>query len=190
MTIQNTVALFRRLTRGLSLTFLTSAMLCAAEGGDQGLLTRLKQSKHSLADGIAQAEKENGAAISAKFEIEDGKLLLSVYTAKSGLPSDAEHNALIELNGEATNAAWQPAVEVFEDKKHLTRSAMQLTLVQTSKLSLAEAVKKAEVAQPGTVYSAIPSVKDGNPVFDVKVATADGKSVAVTVDGKSGKTSR
>jgi uncharacterized membrane protein YkoI len=190
MNLKTPVTLLRILALSASITLSGGAALSAAEGDDQALVTRLKQSKHSLAEGITQAEKENGAAISAKFEIEDGKLLLSVYTAKSGLSADAEHNALIELNGEATNAAWQPAVEVFEDKKHLTRSAMQLTLVQMSKLSLAEAVKKAEATQPGTVYSAIPSMKNGNPVFDVKVATADGKSVAVTVDGRSGKASR
>jgi uncharacterized membrane protein YkoI len=30
----------------------------------------------------------------------------------------------------------------------------------------------------------------GNAVYDVLVATADGKSVHVTVDGKTGKTSK
>ena len=163
------------------------ANLRAEESGDSALLSSLSQSKHSLADGIAQAEKQNGAAISAKFEVEDGKFWLSVYTAKAGLKSDAEHNELIELKGEANAANWAPAIEVFEDKKHLTRSAMQLTLVQASKLSLVDAIKKAGAAQAGTVYSAIPAVKDGNPVFNVKVATAGGKSVNVVIDGKTGQ---
>ena len=151
---------------------------------------RLKDSKHSLAAGIAQSEKENGVAISAKFEMDGDKLVLSVYTAKAGFGSDAEHNALVELGGDATKSPWKPEVEVFEDKKHLTRSAMQLTLVQLSKLTLAEVIKKAEAAQPGTVYSVIPSVKDGNPVFDVLVGTAEGKSVHLSVDGKTGKASK
>src|SRR5215212_3722056 len=92
-----------------------------AEESDFALLASLSQSKHSLTEGIAQAEKQNGAAISAKFEVEDGKFWLSVYTAKSGLKMDAEHNQLIELKGEASGSTWQPNTEVFEDKKHLTR---------------------------------------------------------------------
>jgi len=166
---------------------LAGTSLTAAEHDDGALLARLKDSKHSLADGIKQSEKENGVAISAKFEMDGDKLMLSVYTAKAGLGNDAEHNALIELGGEATKSPWKPEIEVFEDKKHLTRAAMQLTLVQLSKLTLLEVIKKAEAAQPGTVYSAIPAVKDGKPVFDVLVATADGKSVHLAVDGKTGK---
>jgi len=169
---------------------LTVSAAFAAEHDDGALLGRLKDSKHSLADGIKQSEKENGAAISAKFEMKGETLMLSVYTAKAGPEKDAEHNALIELQGDASKSPWTPEIEVFEDKKHLTRAAMQLTLVKVSKLTLTDAIKKAEAAQAGTVYSAIPSVKGGNAVYDVLVATADGKSVHVTVDGKTGKASR
>jgi uncharacterized membrane protein YkoI len=169
---------------------LAGVSLLAAEGGEDTLLAKLKDSKFSLADGIAQAEKENGLAISAKFELEGDKLSLSVYTAKAGLGKDAEHNALIELAGDPTQDTWKTETEVFEDKKHLTRSAMQLTLVQLSKLTLRDAIKKAEAAQPGTVYSITPAVKDGNPVFNVKVANAEGKSINVVVDGKSGEASK
>ena len=169
---------------------LTASSMFAADQDDGAWLGKLKDSKHSLADGIAQSEKENGVGISAKFEMKGETLMLSVYTAKEGLGKDAEHNALIELQGDAAKSAWTPEIEVFEDKKHLTRAAMQLTLVQLSKLTLADAIKKAEAAQPGTVYSVIPAVKDGAPVFDVKVATANGKSVHLTVDGKTGKASK
>jgi len=168
---------------------LSGAPLPAAEHDDGALLGRLKDSKHTLADGIAQSEKENGVAISAKFEMKGETLMLSVYTAKAGLGKDAEHNALIELQGDAAAGEWKPETEVFEDKKHLTRSAMQLTLVQLSKLTLAEVIKKAEAEQAGTVYSVIPSVKSGSAVFDVLVATAERKGVHLTVDGKTGKAS-
>jgi uncharacterized membrane protein YkoI len=168
---------------------LAAPSLSAAEHDDSALLGRLKDSKHSLADGIKQSEKENGVAISAKFETKGDTLMLSVYTAKVGLEKDAEHNVLIELIGDAAKDSWAPETEVFEDKKHLTRSAMQLTLVQLSKLTLVDAIKKAEAAQRGTVYSAIPSVKDGNAVYDVLVG-AEGKSVHLVVDGKTGKVTR
>ncbi len=182
----------RRLVQGsAALIFLAGTLagvpLVAAEDSDDALLAKLKDSKFSLADGIAQSEKENGVAISAKFEMEGGKLSLSVYTAKAGVGKDAEHNTLIELAGDPTQSTWKPETEVFADKQHLTRSAMQLTLVQLSHLTLTDAIKKAESAQAGTVYSVIPAVQDRNPVFRVKVATADGKSVNLIVDGKDGQ---
>src|SRR5262245_38740283 len=104
---------------------------------------KLKSAKHSLIEGIQQAQKEDGVAISAKFEVEDGKLLLSVYTAKAGLEKNAEHNVLLELNGEATKPKWEPKTEIFADKAHLARSAEQLTLLQLTPLSLEETTKKA-----------------------------------------------
>jgi uncharacterized membrane protein YkoI len=169
---------------------LTGGLLHAAEQDESALLGRLKDSKQSLAAGIAQSEKENGVAISAKFEMDGEALSLSIYTAKAGLARDSEHNVLIELAGDAAKIPWKPETEVFADKEHLTRSAMQLTLVQLSKLSLAEAIKKAESAQPGIVYSITPASKDGEPVFNVKVATAAGKSIAVVVNGRTGAASK
>jgi len=167
-----------------------SVSLSAAEHNDDALLGKLKSSKHSMAEGIKQSEKDNGVAISAKFEMKGETLMLSVYTAKAGLEKDSEHNVLIELIGDAAKDTWTTETEVFEDKKHLTRSAMQLTLVQLSKLSLVEVIQKAESAQPGTVYSVIPSVKNGNPVFDVKVATAEGKNVQLIIDGRTGSVAK
>jgi hypothetical protein len=151
-------------------------------GDDSQLLAKLSARKHSLADGIRQAETGNGPAISAKFEMKGDELLLSVYTAKQGKERDAEHNTLMELIGPATTAQWAPETEVFEDKAHIARSAMHLTLVQLSRMSLAEAVAKAEQRQGGTAYSAIPAVHEGRPVVEVLVATKDGQSKHVTID--------
>src|SRR5215213_5654086 len=119
-----------------ALLVLVGASSALAAEDDGALLGRLKDSKHSLTDGIMQSEKENGVGISAKFEMKGETLMLSVYTAKAGPEKDAEHNTLIELQGDASKSPWTPEIEVFEDKKHLTRAAMQLTLVQLSKLSL------------------------------------------------------
>jgi hypothetical protein len=70
---------------------------------------------------------------------------------------------------------------VFADKEHLTRSAAQLTLMQLTRMGLADIVAKAAAGQAGTAYSAIPAVRDGKPVVVVKFATADGKSHVVVV---------
>ena len=171
-------------------TLLSTLSSQAADQEDDVLLGKLKESKHSLVEGITQSEKENGVAISAKFEMDGEKLMLSVYTAKAGLGSDSESNTLIELGGEATKTPWVPEIEVSADKKHLTRSATQLTLVQVSRLTLLRAIDKASAAQPGTVYSITPAVKEGNPVFEVKIANPEGKSVQVLVNGVTGVASK
>ena len=48
-----------------------------------GLLPQVEAAKVSLEQGLAAAES-SGKPLSAKFEIEDGKLQLSVYTKKDG----------------------------------------------------------------------------------------------------------
>ena len=177
----------------LIFTLMTSLTLCnsvMAEDESNDVVPRLKASKHKLIDGIGQAEKGNGTAISAKFEVEDGKLLLSVYAAKEGRNKDAEHNTLIELNGDATTAQWTPEIEVFADKEHLTRAAMQLTVAQLSKRSLGEVVATAIATQPGEVYSVIPAIKNDNAIFVVKIAKADGKSVELNIDAKTAQVTK
>jgi uncharacterized membrane protein YkoI len=158
---------------------------------DEGVLIgRLKDSKHSLVDGIRQAQRANGPAISAKFEMKGDTLMLSVYTAKEGLGKDAEHNVLMELIGDASKTEWQPEVEVFEDKPHIARSAMHLTVLQLTKLPLEDVVKRASAQQRGTVYSVIPAVRDGRYIFDVLVATPDGKSSHLEFDPGTGKVTK
>lgn len=161
-----------------------SASAPTATKADKGdLLAQLKDAKVSLADGVKQAEQLAGPALSAKFELEDGALSLSVYAAKSGLDKDAEHNVLVELAGDPTKAKWEPKTEVFEDKAHLARSAMHLTLLQRSGTTLAAVLAKVAAKQPGTVYSITPMVKDKKPAFQALVAAPDGKSVTVVIDG-------
>src|SRR3989449_444906 len=67
------------LIAGLVAVFAVSAR--AEEKGD--LAAKMKDAKVSLEKGIA-ASKAKGNPISAKYEVEDGKLQLSVYTAKDG----------------------------------------------------------------------------------------------------------
>lgn len=164
----------------------TSAAALAASP-DEALVGKISDARLSMLDGIAQVEKTNGPAISAKFELKGDKLMLSIYTAKEGRENDAEHNTLMEHAGDSTAAAWAPSTEVFEDKAHIARSAMQLTLLQTTKLTLVELIKKAGAMQKGVVYSAIPVVKNGKAVVELLVATADKKSVALSLDPQTGK---
>ena len=178
--------MIRSITAVLIVATLVPLAAYAGYDEDAETVKRLGESRHSLVEGITQAERTNGVAISAKLEFEDGKLWLSVYTAKDGREKDAEHNTLLELKGEASAPEWKPNTEVFEDKKHLTRSAMQLTLLQLSKMRLEDTIKRASAAQKGTAYSAIPAVKSGKPVVVVLFATPDGKTVAVDIDVQTG----
>src|SRR5207253_3246902 len=157
------------------------------EADTAALIAKLTQSKHSLADGIRQAEQQNGEAISAKFELEDGALMLSVYTAKAGRQADAEHNALLELNGDATAAQWQPHVQVFDDKQHIARAAMQLTALQLTDITLSDLIQKAAALQKGTVYSVTPAVKMGKAAVEFLIAAPDGQTTELTLDAKTGQ---
>lgn len=156
-----------------------------AEEGDAATLKGLSTSKHSLADGIRQAAKSQGIAISAKFEDEGKGLSLSVYVAGKGLGVKADENVLEELAGNPTAAEWKPETEVFEDVEHVARSAEQLTLMRLTSLSLADAVAKAEKAQKGTAFSVTPGIRGGKAVFRVRLA-ADGKAVDVLLDLMTG----
>ena len=55
----------------------------AEESDPAALAAALKDAKVTLQEGLKASERE-GTPISAKFEVADGKLQLSVYTAKSG----------------------------------------------------------------------------------------------------------
>lgn len=174
------------LLRGLMLgcAFALVAPGTHAEGNDAELLARLPQSKHGLREAFDAVKSAGGVPISAKLEFEHGKLWLSVYGAKAGLDRCAEKNELFELKGDATAEKWQPEREVFRDKEHLTRASAQLTLMQTTTLTLEAAATTASAMKKGSVYSTIPILKDGKTAIHVHLRTANGQSVAVVIDGK------
>ena len=136
----------------------------------KALLEALGKTKHTLIDGVRQAAKGSAAAISAKFELEDGKLSLSVYTAEKGLSIPPEQNLLQELSGSPEQDKWQPTVEVFKDVPHVARSSQQLTLMALGKSSLANIIARARKTQSGTVFSVTPVIRNHKPVAEVLVA--------------------
>jgi hypothetical protein len=142
-------------------------------------LSVLKAAKISLADAVAQVEKTNGPVIEAKFELgDDGKLSLSVYPVGKGLDMDSERNTFFEASGDPTTDAWTPSLEEFEipDAEHLTRSSRDLTIVQTASLKLSEAIDMVQQSMPdGTVFWAIPTIRDTRPGFGIYVYGADGQ---------------
>ena len=84
-----------------TILFAAAALLCATpargEGDPTALAAQMKGLKVTLAQGLA-ASASKGKPISAKFELEDGKLQLSVYTA-DGTTRPAR----------GTRAPWRPS---------------------------------------------------------------------------------
>jgi hypothetical protein len=140
------------------------------------LLSMLPAARMSLDVGFDDAASD-GFVISGKFELSDegaGPISLSVYTARAGKETIPEENELVELAGDPTGPAWTPGAEVFEDFEHIARSSQQLTLMQTTSVSLASVARAA--ASLGTVYRVEPAVHQGRPIFRLLVADDGGAS--------------
>jgi len=150
------------------------------------LLKELPKAKVSLMDGVKRLSKSPETAISGKFELEGGKLSLSVYTVGKGLGVDAEHNVLKEYAGGPEQAVWTPEAEVFSDVEHVARSASQLTMLAMSSRSLMDFIQQAGKDQKGTVFSANPKSVDRKQFVEVLVADG-GKVTVLRYDVLTGK---
>jgi hypothetical protein len=126
--------------------------------GQEALIKTLGAAKISLQQGLAASAQE-GQPISAKFEVDEGKLQLSVYTAKDGKFSEL----LVDyVNGKVTKAV--PITEGDD----LAAAKSQSAALATAKTSLKEAVDKAAAQSASArVVSAVPSLKDGHPVASI-----------------------
>jgi len=131
------------LIAGFALATLASSNHSAFAQADQTLLRAIPNAKSSLAQGIAQVAKGSEVPTEAKFEMENGKLMLSVYTSAKGFDTAAEDNGFNEYSGEATAAAWSPHKEVFADLKHIARSAQYHTLLAMTKMTIPAIIQKA-----------------------------------------------
>jgi hypothetical protein len=139
----------------------------------------LKQAKIKMSDALAEAEEHHGATIEAKYELEDGKLSLSIYPVGKGIHTDSERNTFFELAGDPTKTYFNPSKKEFTvpDAEHLTRSSRDLTLVQAAGFGLRTAVWFAEQAMPdGFVYWAIPTIRDTRAGYGIYMLGADGKA--------------
>ena len=149
-------------------------------------LSELKKSKISLEDALKQVEKTNSPAIDAKFETgDDGKLSLSIYPVGQGINIDAARNVFQELAGDPTVLPWTPELATFTDEEHLKGSARDITVVQTAGLTLRDAVEQVGLKQPGFVYWALPTIRDGQPGYGVYTLDSYNRSHYFFVTGVS-----
>jgi hypothetical protein len=97
----------------------------------------------------------------------DGKLMLSIYTSAKGFDTAAEDNSFNEYIGEVTTTTWTPKKEVFEDLKHIARSAQYHALLSMTKVTIPAIIQKASAQ--GAILSVKEKIRNGKPVFEVMV---------------------
>ena len=122
------------------------------------LAKALKGAKVSLDKGLAASEKE-GRPISGKFEVEHGKLQLSVYTMKGDKFSE------VIVDHRTGKVAKADPITGGED---LTASKAQAEAMAKAKRSLRAALSEAVKTNKGyRPVSVTPALKDGHAVADV-----------------------
>jgi hypothetical protein len=135
-----------------------------AEKRDAELATAVTRAKVSLGKGLSASARE-GRPISGKFEIEDGKFQLSVYTAKG----DKFFEVIVDhKTGKIAK------VEPITGGEDLTAAKAQSQAIATAKRSLRAAVATALKANNGyRAVSVIPALKDGHPVAEVTLVKGE-----------------
>src|SRR5258708_9256464 len=143
----------------LAVTVGTLAALAAAAADNADkehaeLAKALAAAKVSLEGGLSAAGA-TGKPISAKFEVEGGRLQLSIYTEKDGKFSEV---AVDYVSGKV---AKSEPITAGED---LSAAKSQSGAMAKANLPLSAAVAKAASANPRThPRTAFPSLQDGRP---------------------------
>jgi uncharacterized membrane protein YkoI len=128
------------------------------------LAKALKGVKTSLEKGLSASESQ-GKPISGKFEVEDGKLQLSVYTMKGDKFSE------VIVDHKTGKVAKTEAITGGDD---LTAAKAQSAAMAKAKLSLRAATENAVKANKGFVaVSVTPSLKDGHPVAEITLVKGE-----------------
>jgi hypothetical protein len=145
-----------------------------AEGDPAALAKELKGVKVTLAQAL-KTSASKGTPISGKFEMEEGKLQLSVYTAKDGAFSEV---IVDHKTGKIAKA------EPITSGDDLIAAKAQDAAMQSAKTSLRDAVRKAEKDNKGyRAVSVIPATKDGHARADVTLLQgAESKTVTEPLD--------
>ena len=140
--------------------FLNAAVVPAwAEGGDEAALAAAMKNASATLQGGLKASEAQGTPISAKFEIDDGKLQLSVYTMKG---SD-----FIEVVADPYTGAIAKA-EKITDADDLKEAADQKAAMAKAKTSLAAAADAAVKENSGfRAVSIFPDLRDGHAIAEV-----------------------
>jgi hypothetical protein len=118
--------------------------------------------KVSLQQGFTASERE-GQPISGKFEVDNGKLQLSVYTAKEGKFFEV---IVDHMTGAITK------VDPITEGEDLTHAKSQKAAMDRAKVKLSDAATKAKGQAKGDagdviVVSTVPELKNDRPEADI-----------------------
>ena len=152
-----------------------SGAAAAAEESDKAALAKaVEGAKVTLEDGLKASERE-GKPISAKFEIEDGKLQLSVYTLKGEVPT--------EVIVDPTSGAIREAEKISDDDDLKDAAAQRAAMAKASQALVAVAAAAVK-ANPGfRALSIVPRLTDGQPTAEVVLVQGTSfKTVAEKLD--------
>lgn len=140
-------------------SLLHSPALRARESEERAELAKaVTEAKVSLERGLSVSARE-GTPISGKFEIEEGKFQLSVYTVRGGKFSE------IIVDHETGKIA---KVEPITGGEDLAAAKAQQDAMAKAKRSLGAAIAGALKASEGfRAVSVVPALKDGHPTADV-----------------------
>jgi len=144
------------------------------EGDQTAVVKALSQAMVSLNQGLLAGAHE-GTPISAKFEVEDGKLQLSVYTMKADKFSEV---GVDPISGKVVN------IEAITEGEDLAAAKAQSDAMKKAKRSLGATLQEVLKANKGyQAVSVIPSLKDGHAVAELALAKGEElKTVEETLD--------
>jgi len=147
-----------------TLATLGSGASAWAEGSDTGALIKaMTDARVSLQQGL-EASQSQGQPISGKFEIEDSKLQLSVYTAKDG----KFYEVIVDyLTGKVAKAT------PINDGEDLANAKSQSAAMGKAKTGLKEAADRATGLLSGArAVSIVPDMKDGRSLSSIVLLKA------------------
>ena len=156
-------AMFYRLMLAAGTFVLFGSLLTPVQAGDEAkeraeLAKALAGAKVTLQSGV-QTSASRGKPISAKFEVEDGKLQLSIYTVKGDGFSEVVINP---ASGKVDKA------ETITDKEDLEHAAKQKAAMDKAKITLLAAADKALKSNSGyRAVSVFPELKADHPVAEI-----------------------
>jgi len=166
----------------IALAFLVGCFFASPTGWAQNygdaehaeLAKALKDAKITLQRGLTASAKA-GKPISAKYEVEHGKLQLSVYTMKGDTFSE------VVVDYKTGKVAKAEPITGGED---LTAAKGQSEAMAKAKRSLDAAASEAVKENKGyRAVSVMPALKDGHPVADVTlVKGTEWKTVSEKLD--------
>ena len=136
----------------------TGSAPARAEGDPAALAAALKNTSATLQGGLKASEAQ-GTPISAKFELEDGKLQLSVYAMKG--------DAFMEVVADPNTGAIAKA-EKITDADDLKEATEQKAAMAKAKVPLLTATETAVNANAGAqAVSVVPELKSGQATAEV-----------------------